>query len=179
MTLPAGTNVGPYEIVAQDRRRRHGRGVSRARCRSSDATSRSRCCPRRSRPIPSACARFEREARMLASLNHPHIGAIYGLEDGDGVRALVLELVEGDDAGASAIARRRRLPTRRSARRSRAQIADALDAAHEQRHRPSRSEAREHQDHAGRRGEGARLRAGEGDRPADASGAGLSRRRRR
>ena len=41
-------------------------------------------------------ARFEREARMLATLNHPHIGAIYGLEDADGVRALVLELVEGE-----------------------------------------------------------------------------------
>ena len=41
-------------------------------------------------------ARFEREARMLASLNHPHIAAIYGVEDADGVRALVLELVEGE-----------------------------------------------------------------------------------
>ena len=41
-------------------------------------------------------ARFEREARMLATLNHPHIGAIYGLEDADGVRALVLEFVDGE-----------------------------------------------------------------------------------
>jgi hypothetical protein len=40
-------------------------------------------------------ARFEREARLLATLNHPHIGAIYGLEDADGIRALVLELVDG------------------------------------------------------------------------------------
>ena len=38
---------------------------------------------------------------MLASLNHPNIAAIYGVEDADGVRALVLELVEGDDAGGS------------------------------------------------------------------------------
>ncbi len=41
-------------------------------------------------------ARFDREARVLAALNHPHIGAIYGVQETDGVRALVLELVEGD-----------------------------------------------------------------------------------
>src|SRR5262245_61008321 len=40
-------------------------------------------------------ARFEREARVLASLNHPNIGQIYGLEEAEGVRALVLELVKG------------------------------------------------------------------------------------
>ena len=40
-------------------------------------------------------ARFEREAKVLASLNHPNIGHIYGLEEAEGQRALVLELVEG------------------------------------------------------------------------------------
>jgi hypothetical protein len=45
---------------------------------------------------PDRLARFEREARMLASLNHPNIGAIYGLEEANAVRALVLELVEGE-----------------------------------------------------------------------------------
>ena len=54
--------------------------------------------PRAFTADPDRLARFEREARMLASLNHPHIGAIYGLEDADDVTALVMELVEGDDA---------------------------------------------------------------------------------
>src|ERR1044072_6897357 len=44
-------------------------------------------------------ARDEREARLLASLNHPNIGAIYGIEETDGVIALVLELVEGETLG--------------------------------------------------------------------------------
>ncbi len=42
-------------------------------------------------------ARFQREAHLLASLNHPHIAAIYGLEESDGSPFLVLELVEGED----------------------------------------------------------------------------------
>ena len=74
-------------------------------------------------------ARFEREARTLASLNHPCIGAIYGLEEAAGVTALVMELVEGDDLSQS-IARGPipigdALPIAR-------QIAEALEAAHEQ-----------------------------------------------
>src|SRR6202011_4868503 len=52
--------------------------------------------PRAFTSDPDRLARFEREARVLASLNHSHIGAIYGVEDAEGVRALVLELVEGD-----------------------------------------------------------------------------------
>ena len=44
--------------------------------------------------------RFEREARTLASLNHPHIAHIHGLEEADGAHALVMELVEGEDLSA-------------------------------------------------------------------------------
>ena len=72
-------------------------------------------------------ARFESEARMLAALNHPHIGAIYGFEDAHGTPALVLELVEGqtlaDRLHAGLIPPREALVIAR-------QIADALDAAH-------------------------------------------------
>ena len=49
---------------------------------------------------PERLARFEREARLLAALNHPHIGAIYGFEEADGVRGLVLELVPGETLAA-------------------------------------------------------------------------------
>ena len=77
---------------------------------------------------PDRRARFAREARLLAALNHPHIGAIYGVEDGNGVRALVLELVEGDTL-AERIARGP-LPINEALTIAH-QIADALDAAHE------------------------------------------------
>jgi eukaryotic-like serine/threonine-protein kinase len=72
--------------------------------------------------------RFEREARMLAALNHPNIGAIHGLEDTDGMRALVLELVDGETL-ADRIARGP-LPLKDALAAAR-QIADALDVAHE------------------------------------------------
>ena len=77
---------------------------------------------------PDRLARFEREARVLASLNHPHIGAIYGLEDADGVQALVLELVQGETL-ADRIARGP-IPLNDALTIAR-QIVDALDAAHE------------------------------------------------
>ena len=73
-------------------------------------------------------ARFEREARVLATLNHPHIGAIYGVEDADGIRGLVLELVEG-----ATLAERLAfgpLPIQEALTVAR-QIADAIEAAHE------------------------------------------------
>lgn len=77
---------------------------------------------------PDRLARFQREAEILASLNHPHIAAIYGVEECDGLRALVLELIDGDTL-ADRIARGP-LSIRDALAIGR-QVADALDAAHE------------------------------------------------
>jgi Tol biopolymer transport system component len=73
-------------------------------------------------------ARFEREARVLASLNHPNIATIHGIEDADGIHALVMEFVEGETI-ADRIARGA-VPINEALTIAR-QIADALDAAHE------------------------------------------------
>jgi serine/threonine protein kinase len=74
-------------------------------------------------------ARFDREARVLASLNHPGIAAIHGIEECDGVRALVLEFVEGGTL-ADRLISNRTLAVDETIEMAR-QIADALDAAHE------------------------------------------------
>ena len=78
---------------------------------------------------PERLVRFEREAKTLASLNHPHIAAIYGFEKSAGLHALVMELVEGEDLSQpiarGAIAIDEALPIAK-------QIAEALEAAHEQ-----------------------------------------------
>ena len=63
--------------------------------RSSAATSPSRSSPQAFIADADRRARFEREARLLAALNHPHVGAIYGFEERDGICALILELIEG------------------------------------------------------------------------------------
>ena len=105
---------------------------------------------------PNRLARFEREARMLAALNHPNICAIYGLEEADGARFLVLELVEGKTLADHA----RRARTAKAATRG-LPLATALTIAQsdcrgprgrpQEGHHPSRPQTREHQDHTGRR----------------------------
>jgi hypothetical protein len=103
------------------------RSIARA-IRDCTATSRSRSCLNRSRPDRDRLARFEREAQVLASLNHPHIAHVYGLEESGDARALVMELVDGvtleERLHAGAIPINEAFAIAR-------QIADALDAAHE------------------------------------------------
>ncbi len=78
---------------------------------------------------PDRLARFQREAEVLAALNHPNIAGIYGLEESAGITALVMELIEGEDlserVARGAISLDEALPIAR-------QIAEALEAAHEQ-----------------------------------------------
>ncbi len=84
--------------------------------------------PRAFKDDPDRVARFEREARVLASLNHPNIGAVYGLEDAESVKALVMELVEGEDL--SERLARGSIPVAEALPIAR-QIAEAVEAAHE------------------------------------------------
>jgi eukaryotic-like serine/threonine-protein kinase len=94
MPLPSGTRVGPYEIIA-----RIGAGgmgeVYRARDTKLDRDVALKTLPEALATDDDRLARFRREAQVLASLNHPQIGAIYGFEDSGSTHALVLELVEG------------------------------------------------------------------------------------
>src|SRR5438128_1970593 len=77
---------------------------------------------------PDRLARFRREAQVLASLNHPHIGAIYGLDEANGSPVLVLELVDGESLDRRIA--RGRIPVDEALAIGK-QIAEALDAAHE------------------------------------------------
>ena len=76
---------------------------------------------------PQSLVRFEREAKALAALNHPHIAGIYGFDADQGTHFLVLELVEGQTL--SERLRRGRLPVEEALRVAR-QIAEAVEAAH-------------------------------------------------
>src|SRR4029077_197851 len=126
VALVPGTRIGAHEIVAPLGTGGMG-GVYRARETTLGREVAIKVLPA-GFTEPERLARFEREARVLASLNHPHIGAIYGLEDVDGVPALVLELVEGVTL-ADRLAKGP-LPVR-DALTIAAQIAAALEAAHE------------------------------------------------
>jgi len=94
MTLAAGTRLGPYEILAPLGAGGMGE-VYRARDTKLARDVALKVLPEAFAKDAERMARFQREAQMLASLNHPNIASIYGLEESGGVRALVMELVEG------------------------------------------------------------------------------------
>ena len=123
-----GKRLGPYEVVAKLGEGGMGE-VWRARDTRLKRDVAIKILPEAFATDPERLARFQREAEVLAALNHPHIAAIYGLEESAGTRALVMELVEGETL-ADRIARGpipvdEVLPVAR-------QITDALEAAHEQ-----------------------------------------------
>ena len=96
MALSAGTLVGPYEVVSAIGSGGMGE-VYRARDSRLDREVAIKVLPEAFASDPERIARFHREARTLAALNHPNIAVIYGLEHGRDIHALVMELVEGDD----------------------------------------------------------------------------------
>ena len=128
----SGRRIGVYEVLAPLGAGGMGE-VYRARDTKLGRDVAIKILPAEFTSHPDRLARFEREARILAALNHPHIGAIHGFEEGDGVRALVLELVEGEtlaDRIARAASKGSGLPVKKALDIAR-QIADALDGAHE------------------------------------------------
>ncbi len=127
MALTAGTCLGPYEILAPLGAGGMGE-VYRARDGQLGRDVAIKVLPEAVARDADRLARFQREAQMLAALNHPHIAAIYGLESSGAARALVLELVEGETL-ADLIAAGP-IPLDEALAMAR-QIADALEAAHE------------------------------------------------
>ena len=128
MALTSGTRLGPYAITA-----RIGVGgmgeVYRATDTTLDRQVAIKVLPESLASDAERIARFEREAKTLASLNHPNIATVYGFEKSSGVHALVMELVEGptlaDRIAKGAIPVDDALPIAK-------QIAEALETAHEQ-----------------------------------------------
>ena len=94
MPLTSGTKLGVYEIVSPIGKGGMGE-VYRARDTKLERDVAIKVLPEEFAQDAERLARFEREAKLLASLNHPNIASIHGFEDSDGVTAIVLELVEG------------------------------------------------------------------------------------
>ena len=94
MALTEGTTLGPYEVTGLIGQGGMGE-VYQARDTKLDRDEALKVLPEAFTADPERLARFEREAKVLASLNHPNIGSIYGLEEAEGVKALVLELIKG------------------------------------------------------------------------------------
>ena len=128
MPLASGTRVGGYEILAQIGAGGMGE-VYRAHDAKLNRDVALKILPESFASDVERVARFRREAQVLASLNHPNIGHIYGFEDAGISSALVLELIDGptlaDRIAEGPIALSDALPIAK-------QIAEALEAAHEQ-----------------------------------------------
>jgi serine/threonine protein kinase len=127
MSLNVGTRIGSYEIIAPLGVGGMGE-VYRANDTKLGRDVALKILPATFTTDPDRLARFRREAQVLASLNHPHIGAIYGLEEANGQQFLVLELIDGESLD-KRIARGP-IPVE-DALAIATQIAEALEAAHE------------------------------------------------
>jgi len=127
MVLARGSRVGAYEIIGAI-----GAGGMREVYRATDSRLKREVALKvlRSSVAQDAerVARFQREAEVLASLNHPHIAHIYGIEEAGGTTTLVMELVEGEDLAARIA--RGPIPVDEALPIAR-QVANALEAAHE------------------------------------------------
>jgi serine/threonine protein kinase len=128
VALTPGARIGPYEITALIGQGGMGE-VWRATDTNLGRPVAIKVLPDALASDPERLARFEREAKTLAALNHPNIAAVYGLENASGIHALVMELVEGPTL-AERIAQQP-LPIEEVVAIAR-QIAQALEAAHEQ-----------------------------------------------
>ena len=133
MVLGPGTRFGTYEVTAHI-----GEGGMGQVFRATDTKLKRQVAIKILPPVVAAdhdrLARFQREAQLLAALNHPNIAAIYGLEESDSTRALVLELVDGPTLAERIEGQRaegRWLPISDALPIAK-QIAEALEAAHEQ-----------------------------------------------
>jgi eukaryotic-like serine/threonine-protein kinase len=128
MPLGPGVRLGPYEITALIGEGGMGK-VWRAHHAALNRDDALKVLPDAFASDPDRLVRFRREAQVLASLNHPNIAAIYGLDETGGISALVMELVEGDDL--SQRIARGAIPVDDALTLAK-QIALGLEAAHEQ-----------------------------------------------
>ena len=125
--IEPGTRLGPYEVTAPLDSGGMG-DVCRARDTKLNRDVALKVLPAVFASDPERMARFQREAQLLAALNHPHIAAIYGLEESPAHRAIVMELVEGDTLGVHI---EKGPLTVADALRMAKQIADAVEYAHD------------------------------------------------
>src|SRR5713226_3862054 len=128
MTLAAGTKLGPYEIASMLGAGGMGE-VYQAHDTKLGRDVAIKVLPEAFAHDPQRLSRFQREAKLLASLNHPNIATIHGLEESNGTHYLVMELVPGETLR-ERVAREGALPVEEALGIAR-QIAEALEAAHE------------------------------------------------